>query len=133
VAQGYTSALVVVDMQNDFLAEGGYYGEITRLKDARAGKLSQADIDALTELYLRPPSECVIRDGYQELVTRVAGVAAMALARKMRTIFRADDLRSSVLLQTTIVHSGARAQRLCMSPWDLGLGVGRAHQGAGHG
>jgi ureidoacrylate peracid hydrolase len=87
VEQGYTSALVVVDMQNDFLAEGGYYGEITRLKDARAGKLSQADLDALAELYRRPPSECVIRDGYQELVTRVAGVAAMALARKMPTIF----------------------------------------------
>jgi nicotinamidase-related amidase len=67
--QGYTSALVVVDMQNDFLAQGGYYDEITRLKDARAGKLSEADIDALAQLYRNPPPSCVIRNGYRELVT----------------------------------------------------------------
>ena len=85
--EGCNSALVVVDMQNDFLAEGGYYDEITRLKDARAGKLSQADIDGLAELYRNPPSACVIRNGYEELVTRVAEVAAAALARKMPTLF----------------------------------------------
>jgi nicotinamidase-related amidase len=83
----YKSALVVVDMQNDFLAQGGYYDEITRLIATNGGKLSQADIDALGQLYLRPPPSCVVRDGYQDLVSRVAEVAAAALARQMPTIF----------------------------------------------
>jgi len=87
MAQGFTSALVVVDMQNDFLARGGYYDEITRLKDEKGGELSQADIDTLGQLYRHPPQSCVIRDGYQELVSRVAEVAATALARKLPTIF----------------------------------------------
>ena len=87
MTQQYTSALIVVDMQNDFLAQGGYYDEITRLTGTKGGKLSQADIDTLTQLYRHPPPSCVIRDGYQELVTTVAGVAATALARAMPTIF----------------------------------------------
>jgi nicotinamidase-related amidase len=87
MTQRYDSALVVVDMQNDFLSQGGYYDEITRLTARNGGELSQADIDTLAQLYRHPPASCVIRDGYQELVTRVAGVAAAALARQMPTIF----------------------------------------------
>ena len=87
MAQQCNSALVVVDMQNDFLAQGGYYDEITQLTAKTGGKLSQADIDALTQLYRHPPPSCVIRDDYQELVARVAEVAAVALARQMPTIF----------------------------------------------
>jgi nicotinamidase-related amidase len=85
--QRYTSALVVVDMQNDFLAQGGYYDEITRLTGTKGGELSQADISALAQLYRYPPPSCVIRDSYQDLVARVADVAAAALARQMPTIF----------------------------------------------
>ena len=87
MAQRYTSALVVIDMQNDFLARGGYYDEITRLSAAKGGVLSQADIDALVQLHRHPPPSCVIRDGYQDLVIRVAEIAARALARQMPTIF----------------------------------------------
>jgi nicotinamidase-related amidase len=82
-----TSALVVVDMQNDFLAQGGYYDEITRLTRAKNGVLSQADVEALSQLYQRPPSSCVIRDAYQELVAAVAEVASASLARQVSTIF----------------------------------------------
>jgi nicotinamidase-related amidase len=82
-----TSALIVVDMQNDFIAQGGYYDEITRLTSTKGGELSREDIDTLTQLYARPPASCVIRESYQELVTRVAEVVAATLARKMRTIF----------------------------------------------
>jgi nicotinamidase-related amidase len=85
--QRHNAALVVVDMLNDFLAEGGYYDEIARRRDAKGGDLSPADIDALAQLYRRPPSSCVIRDGYQELVARVAEIAAAALSRRMPTIF----------------------------------------------
>jgi nicotinamidase-related amidase len=87
MSQGYTSALIVVDLQNDFLAQGGYYDEISKLTAAKDGKLSQADIDTLAQLYRNPPPSCVIRDGYRDLVTRVAEVAAAALARQMPTIF----------------------------------------------
>ncbi len=87
VTQRCTSALVVVDMQNDFLARGGYYDQITGLIAAKGGKLSQTDIDALGQLYRHPPPSCVIRDDYRDLVTRVAEVAAAALARRMLTIF----------------------------------------------
>jgi nicotinamidase-related amidase len=85
--QRYTSALVVVDMQNDFLAQGGYYDEITRLTSTKGGELSQKDIEVLAQLYLNPPSSCVIRDAYRDLVARVAEIAAAALARQMPTIF----------------------------------------------
>jgi nicotinamidase-related amidase len=81
-----TSALVVIDMQNDFLAQGGYYDEITRLTRAQGGELSKADIDTLAQLYLHPPPSCVIRDAYQDLVTTVAEVATAALHRQMPTI-----------------------------------------------
>jgi len=85
--QPHTSALVVVDMLNDFLAQGGYYDEMAKRKAAKGGELSAADIDALAQLPRHPPSSCVIRDGYQALVTSVAEVAAAALARRMSTIF----------------------------------------------
>ena len=87
MTQRYTSALVVVDMLNDFLAEGGYYAEITRLKGEKGGELSQSDIDVLAELHRHPPSSCVIRDGYQDLVTKVTEVATAALAGQLPTIF----------------------------------------------
>ena len=83
----HKSALIVVDMQNDFLAEGGYYDEVTRLTNTQSGRLSQADIEALTQLHRHPPPSCVIRNGYQELVARVTEVAAATLGRQMPTIF----------------------------------------------
>ncbi len=87
MAKRHTSALVVVDMLNDFLAQGGYYDEISRRKGTKGGELSRADIDALAQVYRHPPPSCVIRDGYQDLAARVAEVAAAALARQMLTIF----------------------------------------------
>ncbi len=87
MTQRYTSALVVADMQNDFLAEGGYCDEIARLKSRNGGELSPADVDALAQVYQHPPPSCVIRDGYGDLVNRVAEIAAAALARQMPTIF----------------------------------------------
>jgi nicotinamidase-related amidase len=87
MTQRYNFALVVVDMQNDFLAQGGYYDAITRLTGAKGGKLSETDIDGLAQLYRHPPTSCMIRDGYQDFVTRVADVAAAAIARQLLTIF----------------------------------------------
>ena len=87
MTQPPTSALVVVDMQNDFLAQGGYYDEIATLTGRTGGKLSQTDIDALAQLYRHPPPACMIRNGYQDLVSTVAKVAGAALARQMPTIF----------------------------------------------
>lgn len=87
MTQRHTSALVVVDLQNDFLAQGGYYDEIVRLMDARDGELSRADIDALAQLYRYPPPSCVIREGYEDLVARVAEAAAAALSCQISTIF----------------------------------------------
>jgi nicotinamidase-related amidase len=83
----HTSALVVVDMLNDFIARGGYYDEIAKLRDARPGALTQPDIDALTHLHRHPPRACVIRDGYQDLTSRVASIAEGALASQMWTVF----------------------------------------------
>jgi nicotinamidase-related amidase len=83
----YTCALVVIDMQNDFLAQGGYYDEIARLSSARDGKLTPTDIATLAQLYRHPPSSCAIREGYQQVVTRVCEVAEATLAREMPTIF----------------------------------------------
>lgn len=81
------AALVVVDMQNDFLAQGGYYDVKTRLARVNDGELSPADIATLAQLYRSPPPSCVIRDGYQDFVTRVASVAAAALDHSVPTIF----------------------------------------------
>lgn len=81
------AALVVVDMQNDFLAQGGYYDEKTKLARANDGDLHSTDIATLVQLYHSPPPSCVIRDGYQNFVSRVAVVASTALAQRMPTIF----------------------------------------------
>jgi nicotinamidase-related amidase len=81
------AALVIVDMQNDFLAQGGYYDEKTRLARANDGELSPTDIATLAQLYHSPPPSCMIRDGYQDFVTRVAAVAAAALDQSVPTIF----------------------------------------------
>jgi nicotinamidase-related amidase len=87
MTQTPASALVVVDMQNDFLAQGGYYDEIARLTGRTGGNLSRTDIDALAQLYRCPPPSCLIRNSYQDLVSTVEKVAAAALARQMPTIF----------------------------------------------
>lgn len=81
------SALVVVDMQNDFLARGGYYDEKINLERANHDVLNQGDIDTLARLHQHPPSSCVIREGYQHFVARVAAIAAEALVQNMPTIF----------------------------------------------
>jgi nicotinamidase-related amidase len=82
-----TSALLVVDMQNDFLATGGYYDEKARRQRAGQGKLSATDIDALTRVYLHPPSTCAIRKPYRDFVRTVSEVAATALRTGMTTVF----------------------------------------------
>jgi nicotinamidase-related amidase len=87
VADRDVAALVVVDLQNDFLAQGGYYDTKTRLARAHDGELSPTDIATLAQLYQSPPPSCVIRDGYQDFVARVAITAAAALAQRVPTIF----------------------------------------------
>ena len=82
-----TSALLVVDMQNDFLATGGYYDEKEKRRRARQGKLSATDIDALARVYLYPPPTCEIRKPYQDFVCTVTEVAATALSTGMTTVF----------------------------------------------
>jgi nicotinamidase-related amidase len=82
-----TSALLVVDMQNDFLAHGGYYAEKAARVDAAGGELSAADHEALAQVYLHPPATCEIRDHYQEFVRTVSEVAAAALNSGITTIF----------------------------------------------
>ena len=82
-----TSALLVVDMQNDFLAEGGYYAEKAKRVYAGGGELSAIDRDALARVYLHPPQTCVISDRYQEFVRAVTEVAEMAMNRGMTTVF----------------------------------------------
>jgi len=82
-----TSALLVVDMQNDFLAEGGYYAEKAKRVDAASGQLSAIDRNALARVYLHPPQMCVISDRYQEFVRAVTEVAEMAIDRGMTTVF----------------------------------------------
>src|SRR5262245_44603166 len=63
-----TSALLVIDMQNDFLATGGYYDEKAKRTYARQGKLSATDIDDLARVYLHPPTLREIREPYQDFV-----------------------------------------------------------------
>jgi nicotinamidase-related amidase len=82
-----TSALIVVDMQNDFLAKGGYYDEKEKRERARRGKLSATDIDDLACVYVHPPTTCEIRDRYQAFVDAVSEVAATALDHGMTTVF----------------------------------------------
>jgi nicotinamidase-related amidase len=80
-----TSALLVVDMQNDFLATGGYYDE--KRRRARQGQLSATDLDVLAHVYMHPPSTCEIREPYQNFVRTVTEVAATALRTGMTTVF----------------------------------------------
>ena len=82
-----TSALLVVDMQNDFLTTGGYYDEKAKRQRARQGTLSATDLDALAHVYLHPPSICEIREPYQDFVRTVTEVAATALRTGMTTVF----------------------------------------------
>jgi nicotinamidase-related amidase len=82
-----TSALLVVDMQNDFLAQGGYYAEKAARVHAAGGELGAADHEALAGVYLHPPATCQIRGRYQEFVRTVTEVAAAALNSGMSTIF----------------------------------------------
>jgi len=82
-----TSALLVVDMQNDFLAIGGYYDEKEKRRGARQGQLRATDIDALARIYLHPPPTSEIREPYQDFVRTVTEVAATVLSTGMTTVF----------------------------------------------
>ncbi len=82
-----TSALLVVDMQNDFLATGGYYDEKDKRRRARQGQLSPTDLDALARVYVHPPPTCAIREPYQDFVRTVTEVTATALRTGMTTVF----------------------------------------------
>ena len=82
-----TSALLVVDMQNDFLATGGYYDEKDKRRHAGQGTLSATDIAALARVHVHPPPTCEIREPYQDFVRTVTEVAATALRTGMTTVF----------------------------------------------
>src|SRR5262249_24741518 len=47
-----TSALLVVDIQNDFRAIGGYYDEKDKRRRAKQGKLNATDLAALARVYV---------------------------------------------------------------------------------
>jgi nicotinamidase-related amidase len=82
-----TSVLLVVDMQNDFLAEGGYYAEKAKRVYATGRELSATDKNALARVYLHPPQTCEISERYQEFVSAVADVAETAMNIGMATVF----------------------------------------------
>jgi nicotinamidase-related amidase len=82
-----TSALLVVDMQNDFLAKGGYYDEKEKRTCATQGKLNATDINDLARVYLHPPRSSEIREAYQDFVRTVTEVAGTALQKGLTTIF----------------------------------------------
>jgi nicotinamidase-related amidase len=79
--------LLVIDMQNDFLATGGYYDEKAKRTAATQGQLSATDIADLAQVYLHPPPRCEIREPYQAFVCTVTAVAATALQAGLTTIF----------------------------------------------
>jgi len=81
------SALLVVDMQNDFLATGGYYDEKAKRRRASQGQLSATDLGALAWVYGHPPPTCEIRAPYHDFVHTVTEVAATALRTGMTTVF----------------------------------------------
>jgi nicotinamidase-related amidase len=87
VATRDTSALLVVDMQNDFLARGGYYDAKEQRSRATQGKLNATDIADLARVYLHPPPTCEIREAYQDFVRTVTEVAATALKKGLTTLF----------------------------------------------
>ena len=91
-----TSALLVVDMQNDFLTEGGYYAE--KAKRVHAGEqLRATDRDALACVHLNPPQTRTISDRYVDFVRAVADIADAALRKGLTTVFvqAAYDPKSS--------------------------------------
>jgi nicotinamidase-related amidase len=73
-------------MQNDFLAEGGYYAEKAKRVHATAGGLNTTDRDTLARVYLHPPRTCEISECYQEFVRRVTHVVDTAVNRGMITV-----------------------------------------------
>jgi len=81
------SALIVVDMQNDFLATGGYYDVKDALFRARGGALDGDDLAYLAAVHAHPPANHTTRRGYGRLVERVRRTAGAALAAGVRTIF----------------------------------------------
>jgi ureidoacrylate peracid hydrolase len=82
-----TSALLVIDMQNDFLAQGGYYDEKAKRTQASQGHLSATDLDALARVYEHPPTRGAIREPYHDFVRTVTAVATQALTTGLTTIF----------------------------------------------
>ncbi len=123
VKQQKTSALVVIDMQNDFIAQGGYYDEFTKLKSAQGGDFTQADIDALAQVYRHPPPSCVIRAGYEDLVAAVAEVAAAALARRMPTIFVQTTYDPASCYRPPLFISAPKRQDYACHPGTWGSGL----------
>jgi len=74
-------------MQNDFLAQGGYYDEKAKRIQANQGQLSATDLDDLARVYRHPPMRCAIREPYHDFVHTVTAVAAQALTTGLTTIF----------------------------------------------
>lgn len=81
------AALLIVDMQNDFLAQGGYYDEKEKRIRLQGGELRSSDTEALEQLYLNPPSVFEIREGYNDFLSHVVETAAAGLAAGMLTVF----------------------------------------------